>query len=94
MLPDEKSDAERELAPDPPDPSNADVPASLRKQFWLLVIVFNVALIASSLGVLLATLDGKPLIGSSIAFLGAGAFYYGYQRYQRVKDRQFADADE
>lgn len=94
MLPDEESDAERELAPDPPDPSNADVPASLRKQFWLLVIVFNVALIASSLGVLLATLDGKPLIGSSIAFLGAGAFYYGYQRYQRVKDRQFADADE
>lgn len=94
MLPDEESDAERELAPDPPDPSNADVPADLRKQFWLLVVVFNVALIASSLGVLLATLDGKPIIGSSLAFLGAGAFYYGYQRYQRVKDRNFADGGE
>lgn len=94
MLPDEESDAERELAPDPPDPSDATVPASLRKQFWLLVIVFNVALIASSLGILLATLDGKPIIGSSLAFLGASAFYYGYQRYQRVKDQDFTDADE
>lgn len=93
MLPDEESDAERELAPDPPDPSNAEVPADLRKQFWLLVVVFNVALIATSLGVMLATLDGKPIIGFSLAFLGAGAFYYGLQRYRRVKDRDFSDQD-
>lgn len=88
MLPDEKSDAERDLAPDPPD---ADVPADLRKQFWILVVVFNAALIAVSLGALLATLDGKPVIGSSVLFLGLGAFYFGLQRYRRIKECQFPD---
>ncbi len=93
MLPDEESDAERELAPDPPGPPDAEIPSELRKQFWILVIVFNIALIATSLGVMLATLDGKPIIGSSLAFLGAGAFYYGLQRYRRVKDRDFTESD-
>lgn len=90
MLPDEQSDAERELAPSPPatEPS-----AELRKQFWLLVVVFNAALIATSLGVLLATLDGKPVIGGALVFLGLGAFYFGLQRYRRIKTRDALFAD-
>lgn len=91
MLPDEESDAERDLAPDPPD---AEPSAELQKQFWILVVVFNVALIATSLGALLATLDGKPIIGGSLAFLGTGVFYFGIQRYRRVKVRNFTDSDE
>lgn len=93
MLPDEQSDAERELAPDPPatEPS-----AELRKQFWILVVVFNAALIATSLGALLATLDGQPVIGGSLVFLGLGAFYFGLQRYRRIKNRDelFAESTE
>ena len=91
MLPDEESDAERELAPDPP---GVEPSAELQKQFWILVVVFNVALIAFSLGLLLALLDGKPIIGASLVFLGSGAFYFGYQRYQRVKDRDFSESAE
>lgn len=87
MLPDEQSDAERDLAPDAtPDTSEADVPAELQKQFWILVVIFNVALIAASLGVLLAVFQDKFVTGGAVFFLGLGAFYFGYQRYHRVKD--------
>lgn len=93
MLPDEQSDAERELAADPPatEPS-----AELRKHFWILVVVFNAALIATSLGALLATLDGQPVIGGSLVFLGLGALYFGLQRYRRIKNRDelFAESTE
>jgi hypothetical protein len=83
VLPDEQSDAERELAPDPPatEPS-----AELRKEFWILVVVFNVALLGTALGLLLATLNGQPMLGVSLVFLGAGAFYFGLQRYRHVKE--------
>lgn len=93
MLPDERSDAERDLAPDPP---STEPPAALRKQFWILVVVFNVALLATSLGVLLAALDGRPTLGSSLAFLGVGAFYFGIQRYRTVRDDDalFEDATD
>lgn len=86
MLPDEQSDAERNLAPDPPD---TDASTELQKQFWILVVVFNVALIGISLGLLLALLDGEPTIGMSVVFLGAGAFYFGLQRYRAIQNGEF-----
>lgn len=89
MLPDEQSDAERELAPDPPA---TEPPAELRKQFWILVVVFNVALIATSLGLLFAGLDDRAVLGASLVFLGLGTFYFGIQRYRRVKDESFQES--
>lgn len=79
---DEKSDAERELAPsvDVPDESDAD-PELLRK-FWLLVVVFNVALMAASVGAMLAVFRGQWDTGGSLVTAGAILAGYGYYKYR------------
>lgn len=86
---DEESDAEREMAPDPPASKPS---AELQRQFWVLVVVFNVALLATSLGVLLAVFEDMLPTGGALVFLGLGAFYYGLQRYRRAFDGEPRDS--
>lgn len=80
--------------PQAPDPSENDVSSDLVRDFWKLVAIFNVALLALSLGPMLAFFRGEIVNGSAVFALGAGFFIYGYQRYRRVKTRhRSTDAD-
>lgn len=81
---DEKSEAEQELAPsvDIPDSSNAD--PRLQRQFWVLVLVFNAALLSFSVGLLLVIFRGRWDDGSTAVVAGIVLFVYGYYRYRTV----------
>lgn len=84
LFDDEQSEAERELAPsvDVPDSSNAD--PQLKRQFWLLVLVFNVALLAFSVGLMLVAFRGRWDDGTTATAAGIILFLYGYYRYRGV----------
>lgn len=81
---DEKSDAERELAPtvDVPDESDAD--PELQRQFWVLVLVFNAALAAVSIGLMFVAFRGKWEFGGRIVVAGALLAAYGFYKYRAV----------
>lgn len=89
MLDDEPSDAERELAPSPDVPDGSDAPRDLRRAFWSLVVTFNVALFALSLGLMLAYFRGQLALGGGLTLAGAALFARGYRRYQVYQDRDF-----
>lgn len=93
MLPfDEESDAEAELAPSAP--SAGDAPAELQRAFWALVVVFNVALLAGSLGAMLLAFRGDLSLGGSLLVLGLGLGFYGWRRYRTVTDRDWEEEGE
>ncbi|WP_335999561.1 DUF7322 domain-containing protein [Halorientalis halophila] len=71
--------------PEPPDPSDSDVPEDLLRSFWKLVAIFNVALLAVSLGPMLAVFRGEWVNGGLVFAVGVAFFAYGYARYQRAK---------
>jgi hypothetical protein len=80
-------------APDPPEGSaNSDVTAL----FWKLVVVFNVAILALSVGPMLAYFDGQVDLGLRIFAVGAILFGYGVFRYvQFTRDRdEESDAND
>ncbi len=70
--------------PEAPDLTQNDVPDDLARSFWKLVMVFNLALFALSLGPMLIIFRGQWTNGLSVFALGLGAFVYGYARYKRV----------
>jgi len=97
LVPDEQSDAERELAPSVDVPEESDADPRLQRQFWLLVLVFNVALMALSVGAMLAVLRGQWDTGGSL--VGAGTIltaygYYKYRGYSQADADVDADADD
>jgi len=78
-------------APSPPDGAgNSDVTAL----FWKLVVVFNVALLALSVGPMLAYFDGRVDLGIRITLIGALAFAYGLFRYIRFEQQRDSDDSE
>ena len=81
---DEKSDAERELAPSVDVPDGSDADPQLQRQFWLLVLVFNVALLAFSVGLMLVVFRGRMDDGLTGVAAGVVLFVYGYYRYRQV----------
>jgi hypothetical protein len=89
---DEESDAEAELAPSVS--SGDDTSAELRRAFWTLVLVFDVALLAGSLGAMLLAFRGELSLGGSLLFFGFGLGFYGWRRYQTVTDRDWPDESE
>lgn len=78
------TDAERDAVPsvDVPDASAAS--PQLRRRFWGLVIVFNVAVLALSLGVMLVAFRGRWQLGGQLVAAGAVLFAYGLYAYRRV----------
>ena len=82
MFGDEKSDAERELAPSVDVPDESDADPQLQRQFWLLVVVFNVAVMAVSVGAMLAVFRGQWDTGGSLVAGGAILAGYGYFKYR------------
>jgi len=87
LLGDEKSDAERELAPSVDVPDESDADPELQRQFWLLVVVFNVAVMAVSVGAMLAVFRNQWDTGGSLLVAGAILAAYGYVKY-RVYTRE------
>ncbi|WP_336037095.1 DUF7322 domain-containing protein [Halobacterium yunchengense] len=83
LVPNEQSDAERELAPSVDVPEETDASPELRRRFWLLVVVFNVALMAASVGAMLVAFRAQYDTGTSLVAAGAVLFAYGYYRYRR-----------
>lgn len=75
-------------APSPPDGTgDSDVTAL----FWKLVVVFNAALLALSVGPMLAYFEGEVQLGLRITLVGAIAFAYGIIRYVRFRRQRDTD---
>jgi hypothetical protein len=73
--------------PAAPDPSENDVSPGLLRRFWALVAVFNVALLATALGLMIAVFDGKLALGGQLFLAGLVAFGFGLYRYRTARDR-------
>jgi hypothetical protein len=85
------------LGPDPPrvpDASESDADPELKRRFWTLVLVFNVALFGTSLGLMLVGFEGRWRVGGAIFAVGAFAFLRGWRRYRTVqRDIESGDDD-
>ncbi|PSQ39170.1 hypothetical protein BRD13_04080 [Halobacteriales archaeon SW_5_70_135] len=81
--------------PDEADESEAtvDVPRELWVSFWYLVVVFDAAVLAAGVGLLLLTLGNDPGLGGRLLSVGAVLGLYGYYRYRRNPHCAGADAD-
>ena len=79
-----------DLGPSVPEIPNADladrdVPAELEDTFWKLVGLFNVAILATSLGVLFVAFEGRWTVGGASLVVGIGAFLAGWRGYRRAR---------
>ncbi|MFC3478626.1 DUF7322 domain-containing protein [Halobacterium litoreum] len=79
---DEESEAEQELAPSIDVPDESDASPELQRKFWWLVLVFNFALGAASIGAMLAGFEGDLQTGGSLFAAGVVLFVYGYYKYR------------
>jgi hypothetical protein len=82
LLPDDPSES---LGPEPPRPprfDQEDADPELKKQFWSLVLLFNVALFGMSLGLMLVGFESRWKVGGAIFAAGALAFLRGWRGYQ------------
>lgn len=84
-----------DAVPDPqtPETEAADVPTDLWVSFWYLVVVFNAAVLAFGVGLLLVTLGDDPELGGRLLFAGGVLGLYGYYRYRRNPYRDGVDAE-
>lgn len=56
-------------------------PSDLIRAFWLLVVLFNVSLLATTIGILLIVFEHQLVIGGSLILIGLAFGIRGYQRY-------------
>lgn len=54
-------------------PAGSDVPEGVQKEFWAMVVLLKIALLALSLGAMLAYFRGQFLIAAGLGFLGVFA---------------------
>ena len=85
LLPDDPSERLGPEIPTVSDTANRDVPSELKKQFWSLVLTFNVALFATSLGLMLVGFEGRWQVGGALFAVGVLAFLRGWYRYKSVQ---------
>ncbi|MFB6299038.1 MAG: hypothetical protein ABEH65_02120 [Halobacteriales archaeon] len=71
--------------PGPSVPSESDAPTALKWKFWQLVVVFNVALLASSIGVMLIGFRGRFRTGGASLLGGLVLFGIGWYRYRAIR---------
>lgn len=96
----EKSEFEPEefdpdsLGPDAPTPSSGDYQSDAAGLFVRLVVVFNVALLALSVGPMLAYFEGQVDLGLRIFLAGVVLFGYGTVRYVRFERERKARDDD
>lgn len=83
--------------PEAPDPTEEDIDVDPRlwRLFWGLVAVFNVALLALSLGVMIAVFDGKWVLGGQLVAVGLVFLIYGIYKYlTRDPERYRSEGEE
>jgi hypothetical protein len=80
--------------PEAPDYTDVDVDRSLGIRFWGLVLVFNVALLALSLGLMFIAFEGNFSLGGRLVGGGLLLSGYGYYQYRRTKRDLAADTGE
>jgi len=76
---------EAEIGVEIPDAS--DAPPRLRIAFWSLVVVFNAAILALSVGAMFVAIRGRWQLGGSLIVAGALAFVFGAYRVRTVTSR-------
>jgi hypothetical protein len=79
---DEESEAEQELAPSVDIPDGSAASTELKRQFWSLVLVFNAALLALSVGGMIVVFQGNWDTGGSLIAAGGVLSVYGLYRYR------------
>lgn len=73
------------LGPDVPSPPEPGTNSEIITLFWKLVLVFNVALLGLSVGVMFIVFDGRWGLGLDLILVGAVLFAYGAFRYHRFR---------
>lgn len=58
-------------------------PPKVKRDFWLLVGVFNAALLSLALGLMLLAFTDRGPVGGLLLGLGAGLVVVGWQRYRK-----------
>ena len=80
--------AEESLGPDipeAPDLADREVDPVIEGTFWTLVVVFNVGLIAFSVGIMLVVFEQNLALGGQVTLAGAVILAYGFYRYRSAK---------
>jgi hypothetical protein len=80
--------------PEAPAPPEGAANSEVTSLFWKLVVVFNIALLALSVGPMLAYFEGRVDLGIRITLVGAIAFAYGVFRYRRFVNERDSVTDE
>lgn len=85
----EYTDPERVEGADPGVAETAsdivDVPEEVSRRFWSLVVVLNLGLLASALGLMLVAFRGQLLVGGLSFGLGVGTLGYGVVKYRQSR---------
>lgn len=97
----EPEETDPDLGPEIPDVNPPDggffgpedVPEELLRAFWTLVVLFNVGLLATSLGVLVVVFQGRLYLGGGLLVAGLLALTRGSYRYYRF-DRKSIGEEE
>lgn len=89
-------DPESELPTVPSPPSvdvptaptpDGDVPEELLAGFWTTVLVFNVALLATSVGAMMVAFDVHRTLGAGVLAVGLLSSVRGYRKYRALDER-------
>ncbi|MEF8786793.1 MAG: hypothetical protein V5A45_12740 [Haloarculaceae archaeon] len=72
--------------PEAPDLSSRDADPVVEGTFWTLVAVFNVGLLAVSLGVMFVIFQENPTLGWQLTVAGCLVLGYGFYRYRSAKE--------
>jgi len=78
----------QELGPDipePPDLTEVDASSEVQYRFWALVMIFNVALLTTSIGVMFIGFRGAWELGGQLTLAGLALFCFGYYRYRQSR---------
>ncbi len=85
---------ETALGPDPPEPPKppevpdpSEAPKELRRDFWKLVLIFNVAVFGVSVGPIVGGFTGNWRAGGALFVVGLVALVRGLYRYRAVRER-------
>lgn len=75
--------------PEAPAPENAD--AKLQARFWSLVVIFNITILAVSIGGLFILFRENLELGVQLLFAGLLIGAYGLYRYRTTKESLYDD---
>lgn len=73
--------------PEAPDPSQGDVPAELFRAFWATVVMVNIGLFGTSLGLMFIAFRGQYRLGGGTFAIGVLALLFAYRHYRNYQNR-------